>query len=85
MINNWYKKAEESTDEDFFKDNWVSVDSSFIDAVSYSPLAKVLEIRIKNGKKYTFMDIPEESYKMFLESPSKGKFFSTILKKNPNR
>ena len=86
MIENWYKKAEipkdEEGDEDFFKDPWVSVDSSFIDSIAYFSLARVLEVRMKNGKRYTFMDVPPEVYKAFLESPSNGNFFNTIIRRN---
>lgn len=83
MIENWYKKAEiPKDDEDFAKDPWVPVDSSFIEAIAYHPLAWVLEVRMKNGRRYTFMDVPLEVYKVFLASPSKGNFFNTIVRRN---
>lgn len=89
MIENWYKLSQTTaytpTQEDmdiFARDPWVIVDSSFIDAIAYYDVAWVLEVRLKNGRKYTFMDVPKKVYDAFLASPSKGTFFNQVLKRN---
>lgn len=74
---------EDVYDEDakrLLKDRWESVESSFIVAIAYYPNAAVLEIKMKNGKKYTFMGVPEHVYEEFKNAPSKGKFFNSIIK-----
>jgi hypothetical protein len=83
MIEKWYKSSEvdSSTLDDFVKDPWVTVDSSFIEAIAYFPLAWVMEVRMKNGKRYTFMNVPPEVHKAFMESPSKGNFFNVIVRR----
>ena len=85
-MENWYKIASKpSIDEDlaaFDKSPWVSVDSSWLDAIAYYELAWVLEIRLKNGKRYSFMNVPPEVYEAFLESPSKGEFFNSVVRQN---
>jgi len=83
---NWFKQAQ--ADDDFDKNflaslsnPWEQVNSSFVEALAYYRAAAVLEVRLKNGKTYTFMDIPEEVYKAFKASPSKGSFFNDIIRK----
>ena len=84
-MDNWYKIAKELTDEDFqklTKSKWELVDSSFIAEMAYYELAKVLEVRLKSGNKYTFMNVPKRIYEQFKNSPSKGKFFNDTIRKN---
>jgi hypothetical protein len=86
----WYRLAQEAKQSDvddelleiFDKDPWQDVDSSFIDAIAYYDLAQVLEVRIANGRVYTFMEVPPEIHKAFLKSPSKGSFFNKIIRKD---
>lgn len=81
-MDNWYQKfvktASPTDDFEFFKDPWVKVESSFIDALAYFPLARVLEVRMKAGNKYTFMGVPKDIYEAFLVAPSKGSFFKLV-------
>lgn len=86
-MKNWYKISEgsNSTDELIAQldiNKWVTVSSSFIEAVAYHKLAEVLEVKLKSGKIYTLLDVPEEIYKKLLLSPSKGTFFNQIIKRN---
>ena len=88
-MENWYKIATnplEDQDDDlltpFDEDRWVEVDSSFIDAVAYYPSAHVLETKLKNCSKYTFMNVPPNVYQDFLKSPSKGTFFNYVLRQD---
>jgi len=61
---------------------WVEVDSSFIDAVAFYPIAEVLEVRMQNGKVFTLMGIPKGIYESFLKAPSKGRYFNKIILPN---
>lgn len=63
------------------RDPWEQVDSSFILAIAYFYGAGVLEIKMKNGKKYTFMGVPRKVYEEFKAAPSKGRFFNEIIRK----
>lgn len=89
-MENWYKKAtnplNSSEDDDllefFDRDPWVPVNSSFIEALAYYNMAGVLEVKLKNGKVYTFIGVPQNIYESFLESPSKGAFFNNIIRQN---
>lgn len=87
---NWYKIAKkeifeifnETPEEDQFggKDKWTSVDSSFItDAAYYEPLG-MFEIKMKNGKEYSFAGVPKKIYEDFMASSSKGSFFNRVIK-----
>lgn len=84
MITNWYKPNNPTSEEVeiFARDPWVPINSSFIEALAYHELARVLEIKLKSGRRYTFMDVPKNIYEAFLASPSKGTFFNTIVKQN---
>jgi len=85
-MENWYKIASDDIDgdliEELSKDPFVPVDSSFIDSIAYYKLAWVLEIKLKNGRKYAFFNVPQEVYEAFLASPSKGQFFNTVVRRN---
>jgi hypothetical protein len=72
----WYKIAK--------KRKWRQVDSSFIRAVSYASSTHTLSIRLKGNAIYTFKDVTKDTYKDFLKSQSKGRFFNKHLKDNYN-
>lgn len=78
---NWYLKHIEDEPE-LPKSPWVDVESSFISAVAYFPLAGVLEIKLKSGNKYTFMDVPQDVYDAFIKAPSKGVFFNKVIRRD---
>lgn len=71
----------EDLDAYLARDPWEQVDSSFILEIAYFYGAGVLEIKMKNGQKYTFMGVPRKVYEAFKAAPSKGKFFNEIIKK----
>ncbi len=82
---NWYKIAKELTEQEYqelSKSKWEPVDSSFITEMAYYELAGVLEVKLKSGNKYTFMNVPKNIYKRFQKAPSKGQFFNNIIRKN---
>jgi len=87
---NWYRNfrivqaaSEQDIDEwlEYIdRDPWQEVDSSFIDALAYYEGASVLEVRMDNGKIYTFMGVPKNVYEAFLKAPSKGVYFNKVLR-----
>ena len=89
---NWYVLSQSnavntsSTYEDdileLYKDRWEQVDSSFISAIAYYKSSAVLEVKMTNGRIYTFMGVPEKIYEQLKKSPSKGKFFNSVIRKN---
>lgn len=96
-MESWYKTSQISqieppkeTDERYnpLSENynpWETVDSSFIESVAYFPNAGVLEIKMKSGRKHPFFNVPKEVFDAFKQSPSKGKFYNDILKKEYSR
>jgi len=88
-MEDWYKlavktvnKTESFMEEYFDKDKWIPVESSWLQAIAYHELAHVLEIKLNNGKKYTFMSVPQKVFEAFLVSPSKGEFFNKVVRPN---
>lgn len=68
------------TTKDPWSDPWTKVESSFIDSIAYFASAWILEVKLKDGKKYTFMHVPPDVYEEFKNSDSKGKYFQYIRK-----
>ena len=80
---NWYKKAQElpnNDDLDILEDKWVPVNSSWITHVAYYEPMGYFEIKLKNGKEYTFEDVPISVYRDFMRSRSKGEFFNRVIR-----
>ena len=67
-------------DVDELQDNWIPVDSSFITHVSYYKPLGMFEIKLKDGSKYSYRDVPEKVFKAFLRAPSKGKYFNRVIR-----
>jgi len=55
--------------------NYVSVDSSTLDAVGYDESSAVLAVRFKNGGEYEYDAVPESVYRGILAAQSAGKYF----------
>jgi hypothetical protein len=68
----WYKIAKEA--------DWVKVDSSFIESVAYYPSVKLMDLRLRGGREYTYVDVPKDTFDNFLDAESKGRFFNEIIK-----
>jgi hypothetical protein len=58
-------------------DKWTPVESSLIKDVMYHENG-FLDVRLKDGKKFTFRDVSKDDYEMFLASPSKGQIFNKM-------
>jgi hypothetical protein len=59
---------------------WIPVESSAIRAVAYYEPLGMLEFKLKDGQEYSFRDIPKEEFDALMASPSKGRFFSDLVK-----
>jgi len=80
----WYKKSQDVID-DLLKelednDRWIPVESSFITHVSYYEPLGMFEVKMNNGRSYSFRDVPKSIYDDFMQSESKGKYFNSIIR-----
>ena len=57
-----------------FAVDWVTVASSNVAAIGYSPDFARLWVRFHNGSVYAFLDEPESVYQGYLSAPSKGRY-----------
>jgi hypothetical protein len=60
---------------------FVQVESSMISGVFYDDFTSNLFIEFKNGPVYYYRDVPKFLYQEMMEAESKGKFFSSRIKK----
>ena len=60
---------------------WSSVSSSAIKQSGYEPSVNRLHIRFKRGEReYSYCHVPEEIYRAFLISHSKGAYYTQYIK-----
>lgn len=60
----------------------IKVDSSNIDKIGYHEDEETLRIDFKNGTAYLYSNVPQMVFKSLLDAESKGKYFSSVIKKN---
>jgi hypothetical protein len=60
--------------------NWIPVESSNIEAISYNPGTKVLSVRFLKSGVYHYNDVPEHLIDEMMEAESVGKYFSQWIK-----
>ena len=60
--------------------NRSTVDSSMFIAISYDPLASILELELHNGAIWHVHDVPKRLVEQMLNAPSKGKFYHYWIK-----
>jgi len=84
---NWYKTAKEKTAElsekeleEFTKPKWIPVESSWIAALAYYKPLGMLEVKLKNGTIYGFGGVPQDVFRRFMRSKSKGQFFNRVIR-----
>lgn len=58
----------------------VPVQSDVIASIGYDYLSQLLIVVFRNGIAYTYPDFPEDSYRVFIHSTSKGKYFNKHIK-----
>ncbi len=59
----------------------ILVTSTQITQIGYNPEKQTLRIWFNSGHTYDYQQIPQHIYTSFKQSPSKGQFFSTNIKK----
>jgi len=65
------------------KENMIEVQSSNVEQIGYDKNFQSLFVKFNDQETIYRMDnFPEEEYEAFLESSSKGKFFTSILRVN---
>ena len=87
---NWYKKAQNEPEYTFDPEpreykqltpsKWQPINSKWIAEVAYYGNLGYLDVRLKNGQKYTFKNVPKNIYLDFMKAKSKGKYFNKVLK-----
>lgn len=55
-------------------------DSPCIKAISYNPVTQTLFIKFNESPFYSYNNVKQEVYQMFLDHPKKGKFYHEIKK-----
>lgn len=55
-------------------------ESSYIQAIAYDSAVLQLTVTLKNGGQYTFFNVYPQTHEDFIQAPSKGKFFATVIK-----
>ncbi len=56
------------------------VRSTQLKSVGYDPETSKLEIQFNSGAVYEYSDVPENTYKALVESPSIGTYFTDNIK-----
>lgn len=56
------------------------VESTYLRGVSYDSSSQVLEVELRRGDIYQFIDVPPEVYTDLMNAPSHGKYFNTNVK-----
>lgn len=60
----------------------VNVESSSIRSMGYDPDNRRLEIEFMNGRVYRYARFPARIYHRLMKAPSKGGFFTTVIRPN---
>jgi KTSC domain len=55
------------------------VSSSAIVRIHYDAARRALDVVFVTGRIYRYFDMPAETYRRFVEAPSKGKFFNAEI------
>ena len=57
-----------------------AIDSSAISAVGYEE--QILRLAYRNGRVYDYLDVPQEEFRRFMESESRGEYVNKVIKPN---
>lgn len=58
----------------------IDVESNYLRSVGYDPAASILEIEMRRGEVYQYLDVPTEIYTELMNAPSHGKYFNANIK-----
>ena len=62
------------------RDCWISVESSNIDAISYSSADSILKVRYNTGAVYQYYQVSQSVFDNFLDALSQGRFLNHHIK-----
>lgn len=62
--------------------NWIPVDSSNLNAVSYDSTSSTLFVKFNSGGTYEYYDVPENVYQDLMSASSLGSFLASRIKGN---
>lgn len=62
----------------------IPVDSSRINAIGYDEDSQTMVIEFQRGGKYAYTNVDKQLHSNFMKHPSKGKYFESSIKDNPN-
>lgn len=60
--------------------DYLEINSSVIQGISHDPETDTLTIHFHQGRKYTFVGVPENVVEQLIESESPGRFFHQGIK-----
>lgn len=58
----------------------VVVDSTAIEAVQYHEAQQHLDVELRTGRTYRYLDVPLEVYQAFMVAESKGRFYNDHIR-----
>ena len=58
----------------------LEVESNYIRSVGYESSSQVLEIEMRRGEIYQYLDVPPEVYTELMKAPSHGRYFNANIK-----
>lgn len=56
------------------------VSSSLVESVGYDPDEEMLEVELKNGRVYQYLEVPESTFQEFLAADSLGRYFNRHIR-----
>lgn len=56
------------------------VSSSLVESVGYDPDEEMLEVELKNGRVYQYLEVSESTYQEFLAADSLGRYFNRHIR-----
>ena len=57
-----------------------AVASSNVAAIGYDTATQTLEVEFVKGSVYQYYNVPEQTYKNIMSTPSKGRFLNTYIR-----
>lgn len=77
----WLKRSQLKKYRKTNMTEWVNVNSTAIRKIGYEATTMMLYIDFENGDPvYTFCGVPEDVFRNFINSPSKGQFYHQRIK-----
>jgi hypothetical protein len=60
----------------------IEVESNYLRSVGYDASSQVLEIEMRRGEVYQYLDVPTEIYTELINAPSHGRYFNANIKES---